>query len=312
MARIAVTGSVAFDTIMGFPGLFRDSILPGKTDKLSVSFLVESKDRRRGGTAANVAYTLGLLGEHPLLAAAVGRDFDAYGAALAAAGVDLSMTLRCPDLDTASSFITTDLENNQITAFYPGAMTMATHVDVTSLERGDWVLVTPDDPAAMAVHVQQAVACGLRLVFSPAQQLPRLSPEVLRRGIESAWLVVGNEYEMGLIEAATGQDAAALGRDRIVAVTLGSRGSRLYGPEGTATVPIARATHVVDPTGAGDAYLGGLVAGLARGLSLTDAGRVGALAATYVVEVEGPQGQTFSREQFAQRYVENFATSLSL
>src|ERR1019366_1698935 len=152
MGRIAVTGSVAFDTIMVFPGRFGDHILPDKTHLINVSFLVNQLEKRRGGTAANIAYTLALLGERPLLCAAVGNDFTQYGAALSRSGVDTSAVLGCDDVATASCFITTDLDDNQITAFYPGAMARGGDVDLRVLDNVEYVVVAPDAPDGMAVH----------------------------------------------------------------------------------------------------------------------------------------------------------------
>jgi adenosine kinase len=310
MPRIAVTGSVAYDTIMVFPGHFGEHILPDKTHILNVSFLVDRLERRRGGTAANIAYTLALLGEHPLLCAAVGDDFD--GAALEAAGVDTSTALRCDDVATASCFITTDLDDNQITAFFPGAMARAGAIDLRRLGAAvDTVVVAPDAPEAMAAHVAQATELGHRLVFAPAQQIPSLGDEVLRAGLEAAWMVVGNDYELEMLRSRTGLGVEELrARGALVALTLGGRGSQLHSGEGVVEIPVAAVAEVVDPTGAGDAYLAGLLAGLRRGHDLGHAGRMGALAAAHVVEVRGPQAHHFSPEAFAARYRSAFAEPL--
>ncbi|MDB5113258.1 MAG: adoK [Chloroflexi bacterium] len=312
MPRIAVTGSVAYDTIMVFPGRFGEHILPDKTHILNVSFLVDRLERRRGGTAANIAYTLALLGERPLLCAAVGDDFDAYGAALEEAGVDTSTALRCDDVATASCFITTDLDDNQITAFFPGAMARAGAIDLRRPGAAvDTVVVAPDAPEAMAVHIAQATELGHRLVFAPAQQIPSLSEEALRAGLEAAWMVVGNDYELEMLRSRTGLGVEELrAHGALVALTLGGRGSRLHSGDGVVEVPVAAVEEVVDPTGAGDAYLAGLLAGLRRGYDLGRAGRMGALAAAYVVEVRGPQAHHFSPEAFAERYRSSFAELL--
>ncbi|HET9051653.1 MAG TPA: carbohydrate kinase family protein [Candidatus Dormibacteraeota bacterium] len=302
MGRIAVTGSVAYDTIMVFPGRFGDHILPGKAHVLNVSFLVERLDRRRGGTAANIAYSLALLGERPLLCAAVGDDFDEYGEALTAAGVDVGTAVRCPGMSTAAAFITTDLADNQIAAFHPGAMAGA-EVDLTTLDGVDMVVVSPDAPGAMAAHAAQASAMGARLAFAPAQQLPALSDEALVTGLDAAWLVAGNDYEMELIRSRSGRgvdDLASAGV--IVAVTLGGDGSVIHTSAGSERVPVAPVDGVVDPTGAGDAYLAGLLRGLRDGLPGGIAGRIGALTAAYVVERSGPQTHAFAPDGFRERY----------
>jgi adenosine kinase len=311
MGRIAVTGSVAYDVIMVFPGRFGEHILPEKTHLLNVSFLVDSVERRRGGTASNIAYTLALLGEHPMLSAAVGSDYDDDAAELAASGVDVGAALRLEGVPTASAYITTDLDDNQITAFYPGAMARAASIDLGRLGDVDCVVVAPDAPDAMAAHVTQAVELGARLVFAPAQQLPALPDATLRAGLESAWLVVGNDYELELVRSRTGMDVAAI-RDAgaVVAVTRGAQGSELHSADGTVIVPAARPQAVVDPTGAGDAYLAGLLAALRAGDGLAAAGRVGALAAAYCIECKGTQAHRFDRPGFAARYAENFGAEL--
>lgn len=311
MGRIAVTGSVAYDTIMVFPGRFSEHILPEKTHLINVSFLVNRLERRRGGTAANIAYTLALLGERPVLCAAVGNDFADYGRALTEAGVDTSCAFGCDDIPTASCFITTDLADNQITAFFPGAMARAALIDLRNVESVDHVVVAPDAPDAMAAHVEQAVGMGARLVFAPAQQIPSLDDATLRAGLDAAWLVVGNDYEIELIRSRTGRDVAEMAKHAIVAVTRGARGSALHHGSDVVEVPPVDADPVVDPTGAGDAYIGGLLAGLRAGRDLPEAGRMAALAATYVVEQQGTQAHEFTAEEFAERYQRSFGAELA-
>ena len=312
MGRIAVTGSVAFDTIMAFPGRFGDHTLPEKTHLINVSFLVNRLERRRGGTAANIAYTLALLGERPLLCAAVGSDFTEYGASLSQAGVDTSASLGCDDVPTASCFITTDLDDNQITAFFPGAMARAADIDLRALEDVDHVVITPDSPDGMAVHIAQARGMAARLVFAPAQQIPSIDDETLVAGLDAAWLVVGNDYELELVRNRTGRDVTQLARRSIVALTQGARGSQLHAGGEVVTVPAVPPRRVVDPTGAGDAYLAGLLAGLRRGLDLARAGRVASLAATHAVEQQGPQAHRFTPAGFAARYCEVFGSDAAV
>ena len=307
MTRIAVTGSVAFDNIMVFPGKFGDHILPEKTHIINVSFLVDRLDRRRGGNAANIAYTLALLGETPLLAAAVGNDFDSFGAALTASGVDVSAALHCTDIATACCFITTDLDNNQITAFFPGAMSRAGDIDLRTLGDVEYVVVSPDAPDAMAAHIEQSAALGARLVFAPAQQLPAMSEETLRAGLDGAWLVAGNDYEFELILSRTGRSPQDLAKSgAIVAVTHGHEGSDIHGEGDVVHIPVAQPSSIVDPTGAGDAYIAGVLAGIRRGATLSDAGRMGALAATYVIENNGTQAHAYTAADFEARYRATF------
>jgi adenosine kinase len=310
--QIAVTGSVAYDTIMVFPGRFGEHILPDKTHLINVSFLVDRLEKRRGGTAANIAYTLALHGERPLLSAAVGNDFGDYDAALRDAGVDTAAVLRCDDIPCAGAFITTDLDDNQITAFFPGAMGRGGQVDLTRhADAVDTVVVAPDAPDGMALHVAQAQQLGARLVFVPAQQIPSLPDDALRAGLDAAWMVVGNDYELELIRSRTGVSPDDLRRrGALVALTRGPEGSELHGPDGVVRVPVAPPREVVDPTGAGDAYVGGLLAGLRRGLPLDVAGRMAALSATYVVEQPGPQSHGFDAAGFAARYRQAFGSEL--
>lgn len=306
MGRIAVTGSVAFDTIMVFPGRFGDHILPAKTHLINVSFLVNRLERRRGGTAANIAYTLALLGERPLLCAAVGSDFTEYGASLSRTGVDTSASLGCDDVPTASCFITTDLDDNQITAFFPGAMARAADIDLRALEDLEHVVVAPDFPDGMETHIAQARELGVKLVFAPAQQIPSIGDETLIAGLDAAWLVVGNDYELELVRNRTGRSVADLAERSIVALTQGAHGSRLHAGGEVVEVAAVPPLRVVDPTGAGDAYLAGLMAGLRRDLDLASAGRMASLAATYAVEHQGPQAHRFTPAEFTARYREVF------
>ena len=312
MGSIAVTGSVAYDTIMVFGGRFADHILSDHAHILNVSFLIDRLDRRRGGTAANIAYTLALLGERPQLCAAVGNDFAEYGAALSSVGVDTSRALLCDDISTATAFITTDVDDNQITAFYPGAMGRAALVNLETLSGVEHVVVAPDAPDGMALHIEQASRMGARLVFAPAQQLTSLTDETVNAGLDAAWLVVGNDYELEVIHRRTGRDVEALAAaGTVVARTRGGQGSELHIEGAVHRIPVAAATNVVDPTGAGDAYIAGLLTGLRAGRPAEAAGRMGALAATYVIEQHGPQSHAYTREEFAARYAREFGAALT-
>lgn len=310
MGCIAVTGSVAYDTIMVFPGRFAEHILPEQTHVLNVSFLVDRLERRPGGTAANIAYTLALLDEHPLLCAAVGNDFAEYGAALKAIGVDTSRVLLCDDVCTATCFITTDIDDNQITAFFAGAMGRAAEIDLHGIEDLNHVVVAPDAPAAMAAHTAQARELGSRLVFAPAQQIPSLTQEQLEAGLDAAWLVVGNDYEFEMIRKRTGRTIDQLAGTAMVAVTRGGEGSTLHADGSMHRIPSAQPRSLVDPTGAGDAYIAGLLAAIRRGQPMETAGRVAALAATYVIEQRGPQGHHYTYDDFRTRYADAFGVTL--
>ena len=236
----------------------------------------------------------------------MGSDFTEYGASLSRTGVDTSASLGCDDVPTASCFITTDLDDNQITAFFPGAMARAADIDLRALEDLEHVVVAPDSPDGMEAHIAQARELGVKLVFAPAQQIPSIGDETLLAGLDSAWLVVGNDYELELVRNRTGRSVADLAERSIVALTQGARGSRLHAGGEVVEVAAVPPLRVVDPTGAGDAYLAGLMAGLRRGLDLAAAGRMAALAATYAVEHQGPQAHRFTPAEFTARYREVF------
>jgi adenosine kinase len=314
--RIVVTGSLAYDYIMNFPGKFSDHILPDKVHMLTVSFLVDSMKRMRGGTAGNIAYNLALLGERPVVLSAAGQDFADYRAGMQKLGIDASGIKEVANEFTASCFINTDAVNNQIVAFYPGAVGHAKEVSLESLglSKGDWVIISPTDPESMLRHTTEAKKLGLKYIFDPGKQTPRLTREQILGGLDGCAALVGNDYEFGLMAKATG-----LTEDKLIALasltvmTRGEEGSRLYeAGRAPVEIPTAKPVAVVDPTGAGDAYLAGLCFGLARGLPLPVAGRVAALAATYAIEHKGCQEHTYARPAFLARYREAFGASPEL
>ena len=307
---IVVTGSIAFDNIMDFPGAFKDHILPDKVHMLSVSFLVDSLKKQRGGAAANAAYNLTLLGEQPTLLAAVGGDFAAYATELEACGVDLSPVRVYEDEFTACAFITTDRHDNQITGFYPGAMRHASELSLHDVEGEiDLVVITPDAPDAMAKYPQECRNLGIPYVYSPAQQIVSLEGEVLTDGIRGARCVIGNDYEMQLIADKTGSDVdGLLDLAEMVITTRGESGSVITTKAGAVEIPVAPASQIVDPTGAGDAYVAGIARGLVRDEAPEVFGRVAALTAVHVVENYGTQAHTFDDEAFQARYREAFGS----
>lgn len=305
---VLLSGSLAFDHIMIFPGYFEDHILPDKLHVLNVSFLVDSLEKFRGGVSGNIAYNLGLLGQPCKIVAPVGSDFDDYRRVLDETGVDTGAIWIIDDELTASAFITTDRADNQITGFYPGAMGRAGEVGLDDFLDGVTIgVVSPTAPDAMQRHVRELTQSGTRFMFDPGQQIVALSPDALREGIEGAYILVGNDYEFAMVAEKTG-----LSQDQliqacpIVVVTLGEMGSTIYQNGETLDIPSARPTQVVDPTGAGDAYRAGLLAGILHDLPLDVAGRLGSVAATYVVEAKGTQSHTYSRDAFLNRFTENF------
>jgi adenosine kinase len=310
-----VTGSIAFDNIMDFPGKFADHILPDKIHILNVSFLVNTLKKQRGGTAGNIAYTLGLLGDHPLLFSTAGQDFAGYRAEVEAVGVDTSAVKILQQDFTATCYITTDQVNNQITGFYPGAMAEDVHLTLHDLPREalDLLIISPTEPVAMVHFARQARELGVPYVYAPGQQIIRLSGPDLAEGIEGAQVVIANDYEYEMIRNKTGLTARdMLGQNRLVFTTKGEHGSVIRNREQEVAVPPAPTSQVVDPTGAGDAYCAGVVYGLQHGFDLGQAGRIGALAATYVIESYGTQAHRYTREEFAARYAESFGETITL
>jgi adenosine kinase len=307
--RIFVTGSIAYDYIMVFPGRFRDHILPDKMHVLSVSFLVDSLTRRRGGTGANISYNLALLGERPVLVGTVGEDFGEYRAALEGRGVDCRAVKVISGEHTASCFINTDLQDNQITAFYTGAMARSAELSLAGAgaTSGDLVVIAPNDPAAMVRYATDCTAAGIPYLYDPSMQLPRLSPAELERGCRGARILAGNDYEFGMMAQKLGLSEADLrSLTPISAMTRGEAGALVTVNGAEFDIPAAKPRAVVDPTGAGDAFRAGLVVGMKRGLAWPVAGRMAALIAAYAIEHPGPQQHDFSLEDFRARYEENY------
>jgi len=313
--RIFVTGSIAYDYIMVFPGRFRDHILPDKMHVLSVSFLVDSLTRRRGGTGANIAYNLGLLGEKPFLVGTVGHDFGEYRTWLESHGVDCRTVVVIAEEHTASCFINTDLQDNQITAFYPGAMAHASFVSLADagVAASDMVLIAPNDPRAMNRYSTECIEAGIPYLYDPSMQLPRLERADLEQGCRGARILAGNDYEFGMMAEKLGVSEAEL--RRLVPVTVMTRGEAgaLITVDGEEfEIPAARPRAVVDPTGAGDAFRAGFILGLKKGFPWPVVGRLAALTAVHAIEQPGPQQHSYTLEEFLARYRENFGSSPEL
>ncbi|HET7080173.1 MAG TPA: carbohydrate kinase family protein [Chloroflexia bacterium] len=312
---IVVTGSVAYDNIMDFPGHFHEHILADKIHMLNVSFLVDTLKKQRGGCAGNIAYSLALLGSHPKIYSTVGPDFSDYRSQLESIGVDTSTIREVTDQFTATCFITTDRDNNQITGFYPGAMARDAQLSLAPLGLGpqDLVVISPTEPEAMTRFARECRAGEVPYVYVPAQQIIRLSAEDLLTGIEGARVIIANDYEYEMMHNKTGLTAADMLRHaEVVVKTRGEAGSVVRTRDAEYTIPIAQPREVVDPTGAGDAYAAGFVHGLTQGFDPAVTGRIAALAAVYVIEYYGTQAHSYSRAEFAARYAENFGTSIQL
>ena len=308
--NIVVTGSIAYDYLMTFPGRFADYILPDQLDRISLSFLVDEMRRQRGGCAANIAYSLTLLGERPRIMATAGQDFGEYRQWLEQHGVDTSLIRDEPDLFTASFFVNTDQAGHQIASFYTGAMARARKLSFHDLEAGeiDLAVISPNDPQAMVKYPAECRELGIPYLYDPSQQIVRLAGEDLRKGLTGCSLLVINDYEFELLRGKTGLSAEAIQHtpSRACVVTLGAEGSLIWAKGKTYNIPAVPPKRGNDPTGVGDAFRAGLIKGLALGLSWDLAGRMGALAATYALEQTGPQSHRYTLADFVTRFREHF------
>ncbi len=302
---IICTGSIAFDYLMSFPGYFRDHILPESLDSISLSFLVDAMVRQPGGTGPNIAYTLALLGERPLLVGTVGEDFTDYRAWLESKGVDTRFVRVIPGEYSASYFANTDLSNNQIASFYTGAMAHAAEINIQDLlgEKPELVVISPNDPKAMSQYPAQCQVLDIPYLYDPSQQIVRLAPEALRKGVEGAQSLFVNEYEFELLQKHTGLTSnQILSLVEFMVVTLGRKGALIYVEGEEYHIPIVPPEKIVDPTGVGDAFRGGFLRGYRLGLDWQTCGQMGALAATYCLEQRGPQNHSYTPAEFVTRY----------
>ena len=312
---VIITGSVAYDYLMSFPGRFSEHILPDQIHQISLSFLVDSMRKQRGGCAPNIAYSLALLGERPTVMATVGQDFAEYRAWLDANGVDTSAIVEVRDEFTSSFFVNTDLDNNQIASFYIGAMAMADtlsfhHLDHEAIELA---IVSPNAPAAMIKYPQECQELGIPYIYDPSQQIIRLSGQELLEGTRGAKMLIVNEYEFGLIKNKTGlSDEALLSLPEATIVTQGDAGSTIYADGVELVVPVVQPNPLSEPTGVGDAYRAGIIKGMLRGYSWQTTGRLAALAATYVLEQYGTQNHRYSVDEFVERYRQVFGDAPEL
>jgi adenosine kinase len=304
---IIVTGSIAFDYLMSFPGKFTEHLLPEHMSRLSLSFLVDSMDKRRGGCAPNIAYTLSLLGERPKLMGTAGQDFPEYRRWLEAAGVDTSLVREVPDKFTASFFCSTDEDGNQIASFYTGAMANAAELSFRTAGPCRLAIVSPNDPAAMVQYAEECRALGIPYVWDPGQQCARMSGDELREGMIGATLVICNDYEFELIRQKTGMDESTVcDRAGALVVTRGERGCSIFQTAGRRDVQALPPHRIVDPTGVGDAFRGGFLKGMADGLDYTRCAQLGSVAATYALEHLGGQSHAYTPGEFFERLESHF------
>ncbi len=306
-AGALICGSVAYDTILIFPDRFQAHILPDKIHILNVAFLVPEMRREFGGCAANIAYGLKLLGDRGVPMATAGHDFGPYAERLRALDIELDHVAVIPEAFTAQAYITTDLDDNQITAFHPGAMQYAHRNRVEAAAGIALGVVAPDGRQAMIEHAAQFAAAGIPFLFDPGQGLPMFGGEELKVFIDQARWVAVNDYEWGLLQQKTGWSAAEVAaRVDALIVTKGAGGSEIHTGDRTLEIPCAAARAVVDPTGCGDAYRAGLIHGLLRGLPWETTGRVASLMGALKIESRGPQNHRFTRAQFAERFEQTF------
>ena len=306
--KIGVAGSVGLDHLMTFSGKFSDSFVAGSLEKVSLSFLVDSLDVRRGGCAANICYGMGVLGLNPVLIAAVGKDWADYEAWLSRHGVDTSHALVSTNLYTAHFMVTTDDDLNQIASFFPGAMSEARNIELAPIMektgRFDMVVISPDDPQAMLHHSEVCRKDGIPFAADPSQQMARMSGEEIKLLIDGASYLFLNEYELALAMQKTGwSDREILEHVKIRVVTLGSKGAKVESAAGEfVQVGVPQEKSKTDPTGVGDSFRSGFIAGLAWGLSHEKCAQLGSLIATYVIETMGTQEYRFTSAEFLARF----------
>ena len=306
--KIGVAGSVGLDHLMTFSGKFTDSFVAGSLEKVSLSFLVDSLDVRRGGCAANICYGMGTLGLNPVLIAAVGKDWADYEAWLSRHGVDTSHALVSTSLYTAHFMVTTDDDLNQIASFFPGAMSDARNIELAPIMektgRFDMVVISPDDPEAMLHHSDVCRKEGIAFAADPSQQMARMSGEEIKLLIDGASYLFLNEYELALAMQKTGwSDREILEHVKIRVVTLGSKGAKVESAAGEfVQVGVPQEKSKTDPTGVGDSFRSGFIAGLAWGLSHERCAQLGSLIATYVIETMGTQEYRFTSAEFLARF----------
>jgi len=307
---IVVTGSIAYDYLMRFPGSFKEHIMTEALNQVSLSFLVDDMTKHWGGVAANIAFNMAKLGLRPRLMGTAGRDFPDYRRWLEDAGVDTSTVRQHDEVFTASFFCNTDDDNNQIASFYSGAMQLAKDYalsDMPTNNKPDWVVISPNDPLAMTRLSDECRKRNLRFVYDPSQQIARMDGETLMRDMQGAHLMIINEYESNMVMQKTGMSLddfrAAV---KLLVITHGADGSEIYTNGDVISVPSFAPKAILDPTGAGDAYRAGFITGLVQDFPLKLCGAMGALCATYALEQIGPQHHNFTLPQFIERFRQNY------
>lgn len=315
MKKIAVTGSLAYDYIMDYPQTFEENILPHKLKTLSVSFLVENFSKNFGGVAGNIAYNLSLLGLEPILLASVGeKDFDVYRLHLLENGIIVNHINIVENEFSANVFIMTDKNNCQIAGFYPGASRMDHTLKIPKIQKKpSFAVIGPSVPKAVENFVKQAKQLNIPYLFGPAQQIPGLTATQIKNGVDGAEIVIGNDYELSLIAKKTGlSKSKILKNSKVIVTTLGERGSLIETKNKSYKVGVAAPKKIVDPTGAGDGFIAGFLAGYLNKLSLDKCAALGATVATYAIENYGTQKHSFTIEELKKRYKQAFKEVLEL
>jgi adenosine kinase len=307
--KLIVTGSIAFDYLMSFPGRFTEHFLPEHMHRVSLSFLVDSMDKRRGGCGPNIAYTIALLGERPFLMATAGQDFADYKSWMDAVNIDTSLVKVVDGKFCASFFCSTDEHSNQIASFYTGAMANAGELSMRTVPgiKDALVIISPNDPGAMVQYAEECATIGVKYIWDPGQQCARMDGEQLTDGIVGAYMVICNDYEMELIRQKTGLgESEIMQRVPLLVVTRGEHGCRIHTRDGVEDVAAVPPNRLADPTGVGDAFRGGFMKGLAVGAPFGVCARLGSVAATYALEHLGGTAHAYTWEEFVARYEQHY------
>lgn len=314
MNNILVTGSLAFDYIMDYQGLFSDNIMPDKIHAINLSFLLNTLKKQCGGTAGNIAYNLSLLKTNTAIFAVAGNDFGEYGGFLKQQNIDTSHIQISKDKATASAFIMTDKNDNQITGFYPGAMADAGNHSLRNVQQQPaFVIISPNDPKAIIKLSDECRELHLPFMIDIGMQLPSLSSDEIKKIIQKATILIANDYEIDLLKNKTSLSEEDLFKEvGIIITTLGPKGSIIKTKKETYTIKAAKPKEVLDPTGAGDAYRAGFMAGYVKKFDLKICGQMGSVASAYAIEKYGTQEHTFTLEEFKKRYLQSFGKMLEL
>jgi adenosine kinase len=307
--KLIVTGSIAFDYLMSFPGKFTEHFLPEHMHRVSLSFLVDSMDKRRGGCGPNIAYTIALLGERPFLMATAGQDFSDYKAWMDAVNIDTSLVKVIDGKFCASFFCSTDQHSNQIASFYTGAMANAPELSMRTVTgiKDALVIISPNDPAGMVQYAEECATMGVKYIWDPGQQCARMEGDQLAAGVNGAYMVICNDYEFELIRQKTGlTEAAIVAKVPVLVITKGEHGCTIITKDGSEDVKAVTPHRIADPTGVGDAFRGGFMKGLSMGASYRVSAQLGSVAATYALEHLGGTSHAYTWNEFRARYQEHF------